>query len=126
MSNPHDQKKLLESRRKVEDQVIAMEHSLKDNRTTLEKAQFELKTTAKIEKRQKAVSSPFLADQTIESINVAVQLMSLTPQKLSLSVLHTRIWSVLWLKFSSPLMLVKSLTFHLPMHTHHRLLLPHL
>lgn len=91
MSNPHDQKKLLESRRKVEDQVIAMEHSLKDNRTTLEKAQFELKTTAKIEKRQKAVSSPFLADQTIESINVAVQLMSLTPQKLSLSVLHTRI-----------------------------------
>lgn len=54
MSNPHDQKKLLESRRKVEDQVIAMEHSLKDNRTTLEKAQFELKTTAKIEKRQKA------------------------------------------------------------------------
>ena len=60
MSNPHDQKKLLESRRKVEDQVIAMEHSLKDNRTTLEKAQFEMKTTAKIEKRQKAVSTLFL------------------------------------------------------------------
>ena len=59
MSNPHDQKKLLESRRKVEDQVVAMEHSLKDARTTLQKSQFEHKTTAKIEKRQRAVSTCF-------------------------------------------------------------------
>jgi hypothetical protein len=55
MSNPHDQKKLIESRRKIEDAVHAMEHNLKESRTTLEKAQFEISTTLKIENRQKKV-----------------------------------------------------------------------
>lgn len=53
MSNPHDQKKLLESRRKVEDRIIAMENGLKDARTTLQKSQFEISTTNKIERRMK-------------------------------------------------------------------------
>lgn len=63
MSNPHDQKKLLESRRKVEDQIIAMEHSIKDSATTLQKAQFEAKTTGKIERRQKAEMLQKLQDE---------------------------------------------------------------
>jgi len=63
MSNPHDQKKLLESRRRVEDRIIAMEHSIKDSATTLQKAQFEQSTTAKIEKRQKAEMLQNLQDE---------------------------------------------------------------
>ena len=63
MSNPHDQKKLLENRRKVEDRIIAMEHSIKDSATTLQKAHFETTTTAKIERRQKAEMLQKLQDE---------------------------------------------------------------
>ena len=63
MSNPHDQKKLLESRRRVEDRIIAMEHSIRDSETTLQKAQFEISTTSKIEKRQKTEMLQKLQDE---------------------------------------------------------------
>jgi len=63
MSNPHDQKKLLESRRQVEDRIIAMEHSIKDSANTLQKARFELSTTEKIEQRQKSEMLQKLQDE---------------------------------------------------------------
>ena len=52
-TNPHEQKKLLEAKRAHEDMILAMQHTLKDQATVSRKSNFEIKTTAKIEKRQK-------------------------------------------------------------------------
>lgn len=53
-TNPHDQKKLLEAKRAHEDMILAMQHTIKDQATVARKSDFEIKTTAKIEKRQKS------------------------------------------------------------------------
>jgi hypothetical protein len=63
MSNPHDQKKLLESRRKADDNYRMMETTLADARITLCKANFENTTTAKIERRQKTELMNKLKDE---------------------------------------------------------------
>lgn len=56
-TNPKEQKKMLEAKRAHEDMILAMQVTLKDQETVARKSDFEIKTTAKIEKRQKSVSA---------------------------------------------------------------------
>lgn len=57
MASAVDQKKLVAARRKHEDMIISMEHTLTDAANTFRKADFEIKTSKKIERRTKAVRS---------------------------------------------------------------------
>jgi hypothetical protein len=57
MASAVDQKKLVAARRKHEDMIIGMEHTLADAANTFRKANFEIKTSKKIERRTKAVCS---------------------------------------------------------------------
>tara|TARA_A100001035_G_C27514550_1_gene377955 strand:+ start:471 stop:641 length:171 start_codon:yes stop_codon:yes gene_type:complete len=52
-----EQKKVLEAKRRHEDMILSMQHTLADSANVQRKSLFEIKTTGKIERRQKAVSS---------------------------------------------------------------------
>ncbi len=52
-----EQKKILEAKRRHEDMILSMQHTLADAANVQRKSHFEIKTTNKIEKRQKAVSA---------------------------------------------------------------------
>ena len=52
-----EQKKVLEAKRRHEDMILSMQHTLQDAAKVQRNSHFEITTTKKIEKREKAVSA---------------------------------------------------------------------